>query len=302
MTRYFAIAGVQTSIIPGDTKGNVVKMEAFVENTSAAFPWVDMICFGEFCVTGFNPATWKEQAEPIPGATTDRLCEIAKANKKWLLPGSMFECDGDKVYNSAVVISPEGKIAAKYRKMFPWTPLEPTTPGDTFCVFDIPNVGRFGLCICYDIWFPEVTRTLAWMGAEVVLHPTMTPSSAGPLEVVVNRANAIFNQCYVISVGGVGLHGALTLSGHSMVIDPEGRVLQEMGEDETLMIEILDLDNVTKAREYGTIGLGPFFKHLREYNHKFPVYRELEKGEVYKELGRIKVHDKIRPLHKQTES
>ena len=296
MSRYFAIAGVQTTIIPGDTKGNMLKMERFIENISTAFPWVDMICFSEFCVTGFNPVTWKEQAEPIPGATTDRFCEIAKENRKWLLPGSMFEADGDKIYNSAVVISPEGKITAKYRKMFPWTPLELTTPGDKFCVFDIPSAGRFGLCICYDAWFPEVTRTLAWMGAEVVLHPAMTPSSAASLEIVLNRANAIFNQCYIISIGGVGTHGALTLAGHSMVVDPEGRVLQEMGESEALMIEILDLDNVIKAREYGTIGLGPFLKHLREYHHDSPVYKELEKGEVYKTLSGIKVHGKIRSL------
>jgi len=286
------------TITPGNTEENILKMEGFIENISGAFPWVDMICFSEFAIPGFNPVTWMEQAEPIPGAATDRFCETARAKKKWLLPGSMFEKVGDKIYNSAVVISPEGKIVAKYRKMFPWTPLEPSAPGDKFCMFDIPNIGRFGLCICYDAWFPEVTRTLAWMGAEVVLHPAMTPTSAGSLESAVNRANAIFNQCYVVSVGGIGLHGALTLAGRSMVVDPEGRVLQEMGESEALMIEVLDLDNVAKAREYGTIGLGPFLKHLREYHHEFPVYKDLEKGEVYKTLSETMTHDKIRHHHK----
>jgi len=170
MTRHFAIAGVQMTITPGNTEENVLKIERFIGNVSTAFPWVDMICFSEFCIPGFNPQTWKEQAEPIPGATTDRLCKTAKVNRKWLLPGSMFERDGDKIYDSAFIISPEGKITAKYRKMFPWTPLEPSTPGDEFCVFEVPKVGRFGLCICYDAWFPEVTRTLAWMGAEVAYY------------------------------------------------------------------------------------------------------------------------------------
>lgn len=296
LTRYFAIAGVQTAITPGNTNENATKMVNSIENISAAFPWVDMICFSELCVTGFNPATWRMQAEPIPGNITDKFCEMAKANKKWLLPGSMIEVDEDKIYNCAVIISPEGKITAKYRKMFPWSPFETTTPGNKFCVFDIANVGRFGLCICYDSWFPEVARTLAWMGAEVVLHPTMTPSSASPLEVTVNKANAIFNQCYIVSIGGVGPQGPITLAGHSMIVDPEGRVVQEAGEGESVMIEILDLDNVTKAREYGTLCIGPFWKHLLEYHHEFSVYEKLEEGEVYKKLGRLKLYDKIRPF------
>ncbi len=298
MTRYFSVAVVQMTIVPGGTEENLLKIEGFVQNLSAAFPWIDMICFSELSIPGFNPATWKDQAEPIPGKTTDRLCKLAKMNGKWLLPGSMFEVERGKIYNSAVVISPEGEIVAKYRKMFPWSPLEQTTPGDEFCVFDIPDVGRFGLCICYDAWFPEVARTLAWMGAEVILHPAMTPSSAGPLEGVINRANAIFNQCYMISIEGVGSHGALTLAGHSMIVDPDGRLLQEAEDNETVLIEILDLDNVAKSREYGTIGLGPFFKHLKEFHHEFPIYKELEKGEIYKRIGELKIHRKIKPLHK----
>jgi predicted amidohydrolase len=286
MTRHFAIAGVQITNIPGKTDENILKMETFIENVSGAFPWVNMICFSEFSIPGFHPYAWRDQAEKIPGDTTDRFCKIAQSKKKWLLIGSMFEKEEENIYNSAVVISPEGKIAAKYRKMFPWAPLEPSVPGNKFCVFDIPHVGRFGLCICYDAWFPEVARTLAWMGAEVILHPAMTPTSAGPLESTLNRANAIFNQCYVVSVGGVGLHGALTLAGRSIIVDPEGRVLQEMGESESLMIEILDLDNVTKARKYGTIGLGPFLQHLRLYNHEFSIYKGIGEGDVFKKIDK----------------
>ncbi len=109
---------------------------------------------------------------------------------KWLLPGSLYELDGDVIYNTAVVISPEGEIVAKYRKMFPWLPYEAgTAAGNEFCVFDIPDVGRFGLMICYDMWFPEVTRTLVWMGAEVILQPTMTPTSDREVELVMAQAS-----------------------------------------------------------------------------------------------------------------
>ena len=115
----------------------------------------------------------------------------------------MWELEGDKMYNTAIVISPEGEIIAKYRRMFPWLPYEAgTSAGDQICVFDIPNVGRFGLCICYDMWFPEVSRQLAWMGAEVILQPTLTPTSDRELELAIARANGLFNQCYFISING----------------------------------------------------------------------------------------------------
>ena len=122
------------------------------------------------------------------------------------------------MYNTSVVISPDGEIIAKYRKMFPWLPYEAgTAAGDTFCVFDIPNIGRFGLCICYDMWFPEVSRQLAWMGAEAIIQPTLTPTSDRSLELVMARANALFNQCYFFSINGIGEWGG----GRSTIIDPD---------------------------------------------------------------------------------
>jgi predicted amidohydrolase len=239
-------------------------------------------------VTTDRPDTWKKNAEPIPGPLTDRLCTLARKTGQWLVPGSMYELEGDKVYNTAVVISPEGQIVSKYRKMFPWLPYEGgTTPGDEFCVFDIPDVGRFGLCICYDMWFPEVCRQLAWMGAEVILQPTLTPTSDRELELVMVRANALFNQCYFVSVNGIGEWGG----GRSTVIDPDGRVLQQASTNQTFMTEIIDLDHVTRTREFGTLGLAQTIKQLRDSGKRFPIYEEdnLAHGS-FKELGAIKFH------------
>ena len=73
------------------------------------------------------------------------------------------------------MINPAGEIITRYEKMFPFYPYEAgITPGSAFCVFDVEDVGRFGVSNCYDIWFPETSRTLAAMGAEVILHPVMT--------------------------------------------------------------------------------------------------------------------------------
>jgi predicted amidohydrolase len=155
--------------------------------------------------------------------------------------------------------------------MFPWLPYEDNiTPGDEFCVFDIPDVGRFGLCICYDMWFPEVVRSLAWHGAEVILQPTLTPTSDRELELVMCRANALFNQCYFISVNGVGTWGG----GRSTMIDPDGRILQEASTNQTFLTEIIDLDHTSRTREFGTLGLAQTLKQLRDCDQTFPIYED----------------------------
>ena len=94
----------------------------------------------------------------------------------WFVPGSLYEKRDGAIYNTSSVINPKGEIVARYSKMFPFTPFEEgVTPGEEFCVFDVPDVGRFGLLNCYDIWFPETMRTLTAMGAEVILHPVHDP-------------------------------------------------------------------------------------------------------------------------------
>jgi formamidase len=299
MTRLFGIAGIQMSVVPWDAQKTVDKMADVVKQISLNFPWVDLILFHELVVPGLvqfvssdTPNPWHRNAEPIPGPLTERLCAIAHRSGKWLVPGSMYETEGKSIYNTAIVISPQGEIVAKYRKMFPWLPFESeVTPGDQFCVFDIPKVGRFGLCICYDIWFPEVARNLVWMGAEVILQPTMTPTSDRPLELVLVQANAIFNQCYFISINGIGPYGG----GKSILVDPNGRVLQQAGDRETILTEILDLDHVTHAREFGTIGLTQTLKQLRDCGHTFPMYQNGKvEGGSFQSLGAVKFHKSLR--------
>jgi predicted amidohydrolase len=298
MTRLFGIAGVQMSVLPWDAHGTVDKMSDISLNIAKGFPWVNMVVFHELVVPGLvqfktpeNIDWWKGNVETIPGPLTERLQALARKTGQWLVPGSMWEMDGDKRYNTALVISPQGEIVAKYRKMFPWLPYEVgTTSGDQFCVFDIPEVGRFGLCICYDMWFPEVSRQLAWMGAEVIIQPTLTPTSDRELELVMARANALFNQCYFVSINGIGEWGG----GRSTIIDPDGRILQEASTNQTFMTELIDLDHTTRTREYGTLGLGQTLKQLRDSGHKFPLYEDgaLQKGS-FEKLGVLKYFRKL---------
>jgi formamidase len=298
MSRLFGIAGVQMSVARWDADATFEKMSDITTNIQKGFPWVSMIVFHELVVPGLvqyvtpeNKDWWKKNSGPVPGPQTDRLCDLARKTHKWLIPGSMWEIEDEKMYNTSVVISPDGNIVAKYRKMFPWLPYEAgTAAGDSFCVFDIPNVGRFGLCICYDMWFPEVARQLAWMGAEVIIQPTLTPTSDRPLELVMARANALFNQCFFFSINGIGEWGG----GRSTIIDPDGRILQEIGTNQTFMTEMIDLDHTTRTREYGTLGLGQTLKQLRDSGHAFPIYGngKLPEGS-FENLGALKLHRNI---------
>lgn len=284
MARCLGIAGIQMEVVHG--KDNSEAMIKKLNMVAASFPWVDMVLFSELCVCGLN----FDLAQAIPNPTIDRFCEWAMREKKWLIPGSLYEKDHGKIYNTSIVISPDGMIKAKCRKLFPWAPLEQSEAGKEFCVFDIPEKGRFGLCICYDQWFPEVIRTLGWMGAEAIFCLTATTTSDRPLELVLAQANAIANQLYFFSINGIGAGGV----GRSIFVDPEGRILQTAGEREIIMTEVVDLDMVLRVREYGTLGLSQLWKDLANFEQKFPVYQEdIRKGEIFESLGPRKLHKKM---------
>jgi Predicted amidohydrolase len=126
------------------------------------FPWVQNVVMSELAAFGPNHA----HAESLPGPTDVAFQDMAARHGIWLIPGTMFERVGASIYNSASVIDPNGAVIGRYRKMFPFRPYEQNVDaGSEFLVFDVPHVGRFGLSICYEMWFPETTRTLTAMGA-----------------------------------------------------------------------------------------------------------------------------------------
>ena len=256
--RLLSIAGVQTSPVFGDPEATLHRMAERVARVRAVVPRVQLVMFPELYLPALPPLlephgeSPAELAVDVPGPLTERLGEIARDNGVWLVPGSVYERgEGDGIHNTCLVLSPEGELAASYRKVFPWQPHESSAPGDRFTTFDVPDVGRIGLSICYDGSFPETCRQLAWMGAEVVLQPTLTTTSDRNQELVMARANAIFNQLYVVSLNA----GSPAALGRSLIVDPEGLVRLEAGGGEELLTDVLDLDAVTRVREHGTAGV-----------------------------------------------
>jgi formamidase len=213
----------------------------------------------------------EEVAVPVPGPLTEALAGLAREHGVWLVPGTVFErAEDGRIHNTALAFSPRGELAARYRKVFPWQPHEECAPGDRFVVFDLPGVGGVGLAICYDGNFPETFRQLAWMGAELVLQPTLTTTSDRSAELVLARANAIANQLFVVNLNASAPAGL----GRSLVVDPEGIVRVEAGSGEELLTDVLDLDAVTSVREHGLTGVSRMWEQLMRAGPavELPVY------------------------------
>jgi predicted amidohydrolase len=256
--RTLSIAALQTKPVPGDLDATWSRFADQVRAAHALFPHVQLVVAPELLLAAEPPllsgvnARRIPAATPIPGPVTDKLGALARELRLWLVPGTLFELSEDgRMHNTAVVLSPAGELVARYRKVFTWQPYERTTPGTGFTVFDIPDVGRAGLAICYDGSFPETYRQLAWLGAEVVFQPTLTTTRDRELEVVCARANAFSNQVFAVNCNAADPVAV----GQSLIVDPEGIVRQQAGTGEEVLVDVLDLDAVTKARRYGGLGL-----------------------------------------------
>jgi len=263
--RPLSIAALQTAPVGGDAEATREAFAASLPAVRATVPHAQLVLLPELHLSAppgplaDHPGYAEDAAVEIPGPLTESLGELAREHGLWLVPGSVYERgDEGRIHNTVVVLSPQGELAATYRKVFPWQPHETCAAGDRFVTFDIPDAGRVGLAVCYDGNFPETCRQLAWMGAEVVLQPTLTTTSDRNAELVMARANAIFNQLYVVSVNAAGPAGL----GRSVIVDPEGIVRFTAGSGEELITDVLDLDAVTRVREYGTAGVSRVWDQL----------------------------------------
>ena len=261
--RPYAIAGLQLNV--SGRKSNFAHVCDRIEMLMHLYPWVQMVIVSELATFG----GWTGNAMVSPNEIETGYSRLAAKHNIWLIPGSLYEQTDNGIFNMSPVIAPDGTIIARYRKMFPFMPYETgVESGTEFCVFEVPDVGRFGLSICYDMWFPETTRTLAAMGAEVILHPTLTPSIDRDVELSIVRATAAMNQCFVVDINGVGDGG----NGRSLLASPTGDVLFQAGSNEEMLPIEIDLDRVRRSREVGLKGLGQPLKSFRDRAVDFAVY------------------------------
>lgn len=275
----FAIAGLQLEARGGD---NTDTMLAEIHSVMGRFPWLEMIVLPELNACGAD----RTLAEPLPGPTEARFCKLARRHGIWLIPGSLYEKADGCLYNTVPVINPDGDVTARYRKQFPFLPYEDgTTPGSEFVVFDVPNVGRFGISNCYDMWFPETIRTMAWMGAEVILHPSLTNTIDRDAEIAMVRAHGAQNQVYFFDVNLAGPLG----SGQSCIAGPGGEVVYQAGKSREIIPLKLDLAYLRDVRANGWHNLGQPLKSFRDSAVTFPPYRGGESSDALRNLGQMRM-------------
>ncbi len=207
----------------------------------------------------------------LDGDLVARMAAEAKAAKVHLLLGSIPERipRSPRIYNTSVLLGPDGKRLAVYRKMHLFdididrgvTLFESKTvkPGDRPVVVSTP-LGRWGLSICYDLRFPELYRRLALGGAQVLFVPAAFTAYTGPHHwLPLLRARAIENQCWVVAPAQVGQHSVKRRShGETAVIDPWGRVAARKARGRGLLRAEIDLRQVDRVRR----GL-PCLEHVR---------------------------------------
>lgn len=231
-------------------------------------------------------------AEPIPGPSTERLSKLAKQHGV-VLVSSLFEKRAAGLYhNTAVVYDADGSIAGKYRKMH--IPDDPGfyekfyfTPGDLGFEPIDTSVGRLGVLVCWDQWYPEGARLMALAGAELLLYPTAIgwdPSDSDDEKdrqrdawILSHRGHAVANGLPVLSCNRVGHEtsplGATGIDfwGHSHVLGPQGEFLAQAGTDPTILYAEVDMQRSEHVRR-----IWPFLRDRRidAYQDLLKRYRD----------------------------
>jgi N-carbamoylputrescine amidase len=233
-----------------------------------------------------------DRAEPIPGPSTERLGKLAKRHRV-VLVSSLFERRAAGLYhNTAVVFDADGSTAGKYRKMH--IPDDPGfyekfyfTPGDLGFEPVDTSVGRLGVLVCWDQWYPEAARLMALAGAEVLLYPTAIgwdPGDTGDEKarqrdawVLSHRGHAVANGLPVLSCNRVGHEkspldaAGIDFWGNSHVLGPQGEFIAEADSEPAVLVCEVDLGRSEHVRR-----IWPFLRDRRidAYGDLLKRYRD----------------------------
>lgn len=203
----------------------------------------------------------RSSAEPIPGPTSDLMVGLARELGIYLLAGSFLEeiRRENRAYNTSLLLDPQGNLLARYRKMHLFdvqidggvSAMESETrqPGEEIVVAQT-ELCPMGLSICYDLRFPELYRVLVSRGAQVIFVPSAFTAFTGKFHwEPLLRARAIENQAYIIAPNQMGQNPeSLATYGHSMIVDPWGKVLAEASGGPEVILAEIDLSYLARVR------------------------------------------------------
>lgn len=213
---------------------------------------VDLILFPEGITVVGSTKSYAEVAEAVPGPTTEALAALARRHSAWVAAG-IYERDGAAIYNTAVLLDREGRVAGKYRKVY--LPREEVerglTPGRGYPVFQT-DFGRVGMMICYDVFFPDPARSLAAQGADIILMPIWGGNET------LAAARAIENGVFLVASG---------YDHPTYVMDPDGKRVAQAPQTGEAAIAEIDL-----SRRYADPWLGDMrTRRLKELRLDVPT-------------------------------
>ncbi|MEW2401629.1 carbon-nitrogen family hydrolase [Streptomyces sp. NPDC046862] len=228
------------------------RVAALVREQSGA----DLVVLPELWTTGaFAYEEFATEAEPLEGSTYEVMAKAARDAGVWLHAGSIPERDPEgPLYNTSLVFSPSGELAAAYRKIhrFGFDKGEAVLmgAGEELVTVRLPGAGTtLGVATCYDLRFPELFRGLVDAGAEVLVVPAGWPERRRSHWTLLAQARAVENQAFVLACGTAGTHAGVPQAGHSIVVDPWGEVLGEAGSGEEVLTVEFDAGKVATTRE-----------------------------------------------------
>ncbi|MFB6555940.1 carbon-nitrogen family hydrolase [Streptomyces sp. NPDC056405] len=227
-----------------------VRAAALVRDQAGA----DLVVLPELWTTGaFAFEEFGARAEPIEGPTYEAMAKAASDAGVWLHAGSIPERGPDgQLYNTSLVFSPSGDLAASYRKIhrFGFDKGEAVLmgAGREPVTVRLPET-TLGVATCYDLRFPELFRSLVDAGAETLVVPAGWPERRRSHWTLLAQARAVENQAFVLACGTAGTHAGVPQAGHSIVVDPWGEVLAEAGADEEILTVEFDPAKVARTRE-----------------------------------------------------
>jgi len=255
------VAAAQISCELGNFDVNLRKLRDFAERAKSS--GADLVVFPEMVDTGYSMPVIQKHAQSWTAGAVPELQRIAKENLIAIVAG-ISDREDDLIFNSQVFVGRNGELLGKYRKTHLVTaaPLDERvcfSPGNEFLACEMGEF-KIGLSICYDLRFPEMTRTLAVKnGANVIVNSSAWPVVRVEHLRILGLARAVENQSYFIIANRVGTDDGVTLCGSSMIIDPSGKILASASPDREELIQAeISMESVADIRNRV-----PAFAHRR---------------------------------------
>lgn len=282
LTRELSVALIQTNPT-FDFESNLKRVAELIKQAKECQSETELIVLPEHFSTPINKEQYYKHAEIIPGGVRyTLLSRLAKENHVNIIGGSITESYEGKLYNTSLSFSKDGQLIGKHRKVHLFDIDIPNkirskesdtfSGGDSATIIDIPEFGKVGEGICYDIRFPELASIGARNNAFCMVYPSAFNTTTGPLHwSLLARSRALDNQFYVILCSPARNYELkYPIYGHSMIVSPSGKVLAEAGEGEEIVYGKLSPGEIATFRQ-----LIPIRTQTR-----FDIYKDTADGAV----------------------